>query len=163
MNKTRDILQDLQLMNSLSPMGFAMALHIRFSKPSYLFQSYSEDWMSYYSENGLVMNDPTVHWGFENEGTIKWSELDDADNSPVLKKAAEFGLRYGLSWAHTSNESLSLCSFACNNREFDDEESAILSKAARRMHDLTSNLEPLSADDIEKIRDEGFTFAQSIN
>lgn len=64
------ILAELDLLTENAPMGFAVAHHIRLTTPSFLFQNYSQDWISYYSENGLVMSDPTVLWGFENEGTM---------------------------------------------------------------------------------------------
>ena len=77
----------LERLDSACPSGFAIALHIKFSSPRYLFQAYPAEWIAYYTANGLVMRDPTVHWGFENTGHIRWSALEVADRSVMLKAA----------------------------------------------------------------------------
>ena len=48
-----------------SPAGFAIALHIRFTTPTYLFQTYPKRWLDHYSSAGLVVHDPVVRWGFQ--------------------------------------------------------------------------------------------------
>ena len=163
MPTSSEILHEFEVLDSITPMGFAIGLHLRLSKPSYLFQSYSQDWISYYSENGLVMADPTVHWGFENDGTTRWSDLTSIDSADVLSKAADFGLKFGLAWSHSGGDSLSIGSFACNDREFDENESAKLVASANRLHVLTSGLEPISDPDLQELRDRGYSITQTIS
>lgn len=78
-----------------SPAGYALAFHVKFTAPTYLFQTYRTDWLEYYSQNGLLMQDPTVMWGFQNVGTQRWSALAQDDTSGVLEKAAEYGMKFG--------------------------------------------------------------------
>ena len=69
----------LHEIDRLSPAGFAVAMHIRFTRPTYLFQTYAKRWMDHYSAKGMVVHDPLVHWGLQNVGRIRWSELEAID------------------------------------------------------------------------------------
>ena len=124
----RHILGDLM---DTATAGFALAFHVRFTTPSFLFQTYPKDWLDYYSQNGLVMSDPTVAWGFENTGAIGWSDLTASDSAGVLAKAAEFGLKHGATCATGSDESRSIGSFARADRDFTDAERAMCMKSWR--------------------------------
>lgn len=120
-----------------SPAGFAIALHVEFTTPKYLFQAYDKDWLNHYSSHGLVMQDPTVHWGFANTGTIRWSEIADDDPMGVLAQAAEHGLRYGLTVSVFANNSRSIASFARNDREMSDLDMAAISADVKALHKIT--------------------------
>ena len=74
----------LKRLRSRSPAGFAIALHIEFTTPRYLLQSYAKDWLDLYSSRSMVMQDPTVHWAFANTGSIRWSALNSLD--PTFSK-----------------------------------------------------------------------------
>ena len=74
----------LRRLHERSPTGFAIGLHIQFTTPRYFFQSYSKEWLDAYSAKGFVMNDPIVHWGFSNEGSIRWRDLAQTDPLGVL-------------------------------------------------------------------------------
>ena len=50
----------LDRLAALGPGGHAMALHIDFTTPRYLLQSYSKGWAAHYAAQGLVMKDPAV-------------------------------------------------------------------------------------------------------
>ena len=75
MNKKESIAALLHSLDQRSPSGFAIALHIRFTPPTYLFQSYPKPWLDHYSQAGLVMHDPIVRWGLQNVGRLRWSDL----------------------------------------------------------------------------------------
>ena len=47
-------------LKEIAPAGFAIALHVGFNSPKFLFQTYPSKWLKEYSENGLVMNDPNT-------------------------------------------------------------------------------------------------------
>ncbi len=125
-----------------SPAGFAIALHVRFTAPRYLFQSYAKEWLDTYSREGLVLHDPVVRWGFSNEGTIRWSNLDDPFG--VMKRSAAFGLRFGAVIAILRNGSRSMAGFARADRELTDGEIADLKGILEDLHDLTGRVEALS-------------------
>ena len=152
MDKSSGILETLARLETLSPAGYAMALHVSFTTPRFLFQKYNRDWIEYYTKNGLVMADPTVRWGFENNGLISWSELTDLDTEGVLKKASEFGIKHGFTFSTEAGDSKSITSFARGDRAFSDEERQEICKLAEALHHETADLDALSGSDLEALK-----------
>jgi LuxR family transcriptional regulator len=141
--------ESLNQLASISPAGFAIGLHLEFTTSKYIFQHYSRSWMEEYSRRGLILMDPTVRWGIENAGWIRWSDLAAADTGGVLIAAADFGLKYGVSISVVGPSSRSLGSFASSEREFTEAEIAELSASLRQMHDSTAEVEPESNEDLK--------------
>ncbi len=82
MKNKATIAELIGLLHEESPAGFAIALHIRFSSPTFLFQSYPAAWSEEYTNKGLLMQDPTVAWGLTQTGAVRWSgEFSDSDSS----------------------------------------------------------------------------------
>jgi LuxR family transcriptional regulator len=133
-------------------LGYAIALHVRFTTPTYLFQTYPEDWSEYYTSAGLVMQDPTVAWAFEHTGTIRWRELTDADTAGVLRAAADHGLTYGFTLSQDRGGSRSLSSFSRPDRDFTDAEILGITDLADELHDLTADGNSLNAETREHLR-----------
>ncbi|WP_435703121.1 autoinducer binding domain-containing protein [Yoonia sp.] len=133
-----------------SESGYAMGLHIDFTTPAYFFQSYPREWLEHYSKAGLLMNDPTVAWCFENSGSCRWSDLDDP--AGVLEQAAEYGMRYGVVYATTSGGSHSMSGFARSDREFTDEEIAELVDLFEKMHVATQDQAALSPQTVAQLK-----------
>lgn len=146
MGREAGVGQALEQLNTMCPAGFAIALHIKFTSSRYLFQAYSPAWIDYYSAHGLVMRDPTVLWGFENTGHVRWSTLDAAGND-VMSMAAKFGLNFGFTAALVEHDSRSVASFARSDREFTDEEMATVSELLGQLHEDTLEAETLSPED----------------
>lgn len=134
----------LTQLHSASPAGFAIALHVRFTAPRYLFQSYAKEWLDTYSHEGLVLHDPVVRWGFGNEGAVRWSALEDP--AGVLDRAAAHGLRYGAVIAFVHDASRTMAGFARGDRELSDNEIASLGSTLAELHDLTRSIEAFSPD-----------------
>ncbi len=130
-----------------SPAGFAIALHIQFTTPKYLFQTYAKRWMDHYSTAGLVVHDPTVHWGFSSLGHIRWSDLEAFDAYGVLEKAKDFGLMNGVAAAVLNDGSRSIASFARADREYEESEMQQLEDDLARLHGQTSGPGELSESD----------------
>lgn len=147
-----EIRNTLAKLQHLSSGGFALAFHVRYTTPSFLFQTYPKSWLDYYSQNGLVLSDPTVAWGFENTGAIRWSVLAYSDTADVLKKAAEFDLNFGLTCAIDDGPHRSIGSFARADREFNDDESALLVAEMAKLHKLTADLKTLSPETAAQLR-----------
>ncbi len=143
------LLGDLQI---LAQSGYAIALHVRFTTPTYLFQTYPEEWSDHYSTAGLVMQDPTVAWAFENVGVIRWRDLASADTAGVLADAARHGLVYGFTLSQDRNGSRSLSSFSRADRDFTDAEIAGIVAIADELHDLTTGAETVPAETREELR-----------
>ncbi|WP_458790257.1 autoinducer binding domain-containing protein [Yoonia sp. MH D7] len=132
--------------------GFALAFHVRFTTPTFLFQTYPKDWLDYYSQKGLVMSDPTVAWGFENSGVISWADLRAEDTGAVLEKAAEFGLVYGATCAMQSDDSRSIGSFARADRDFTPQERDMLNDKLQILHRATASIKELSPETATALR-----------
>lgn len=136
----------LETLKKLAPAGFAIALHVRFTTPAYLFQTYPKPWIDHYNKNGLVMQDPTVRWGFENTGLAFWDDLAEQDAAGVIAAAAEHGMKFGLTYVQERSESRSLSSFTRSDRAFTDAEIAEIRAQSDALHDMTTSLESLSPD-----------------
>ena len=143
--------QVLGQFNALSPAGFAVALHIKFTSSRYLFQAYRKDWLDYYSAHSFVMHDPTVHWGLQNTGHIRWSALN-ADDDTVMIKAAEHGLKFGFTASVLDQGSRSVASFARSDREFTDPEMASISGMLAQLHTDTLTAQALSPEDHDALK-----------
>ena len=138
--------QVLEQLDAACPAGFAIALHIKFASPRYLFQSYSKEWIDYYSSHGFVLRDPTVLWGFQNIGHARWSALADMSD-PVMQKAAEYGLDFGFTTAILMSGSRTVASFARTDREFTDVEITEIDELVTQLHHDTLSAETLSPED----------------
>jgi LuxR family transcriptional regulator len=132
--------------------GYAIALHVRFTTPTYLFQTYPEAWSDHYSAAGLVMQDPTVAWAFDNVGVIRWRDLAAVDREGVLAEAARHGLVYGFTLSQDRGGSRSLSSFSRDDRDFSEAEIAAIVAIADELHDLTAGAESLPPETREELR-----------
>lgn len=142
----------LKRMEGQCPAGYALAFHISYATPQFLFQTYATPWIEIYSQKGYVMQDPTVRWGFENTGWVRWSDLAAQDSAGVLDDAAAHGLRFGACYATDAGESRSVTSFARGDREFTDDEIAGLANDVDQLHALTADLDALSPQTAEELR-----------
>ncbi|MEE9428546.1 MAG: autoinducer binding domain-containing protein [Paracoccaceae bacterium] len=132
-----------------------MALRIGFAYPVDERNEFPQDWVDLYTKNGLMLRDPTVRWAYENSGTTRWSDLADDDSFGVLKKARQFGLRYGIVICYSSlgpKEQKSYGTFARKDREFTDSEVAILTLHLRKLHDSSTPPGNLTSAELEALR-----------
>lgn len=147
-----DLSEALSAFKDRSQSGYAMGLHIKFTTPSYFFQSYPRPWLEHYSKNGLLMNDPTVSWCFENNGVYRWSDMDDPTG--VLAQAADYGMRYGFVYATTAGGSHSMSGFARPDREFNDAEIDAIVERFEALHLATADqaaLDPKTLEQLQKM------------
>lgn len=144
---SNSVASQLAILEENAPSGYAVGLHVRFTSPTYLLQTYPAKWNEYYSAQGLVMRDPTVAWGFSNEGTIRWSALKADDAAGVLDGAAEHGLVYGATAAVLAGGSRTMAGFARADREFTDAEIALLADAVAQIHELTADEDAMTTED----------------
>lgn len=128
-----------------APAGFAIGLHLTYTTPRYMFQSYPSAWQQLYARNGYVMRDPTVHWGLANEGWIGWSDLTDSDPDGILEQAAAHGMAHGVTVAVAARGSRSIASFARADRAFTAAEAEGLRLHVADLHDLTVSIHALPA------------------
>lgn len=146
MNRNVDISKVLSGLKEIAPAGFAIALHIRFTSPAFMFQTYPRAWIEEYSRDGLLAYDPTVAWAFSGEGHVQWSDLVPQDKAGVLGRAAAHDIRHGLTVSVVRQGSRSLGGFARPDREFTPEEASTLEAAVGQLHDSTDPSQPLPKD-----------------
>lgn len=145
-----EISEVLGHLNKLAPTGYALGIHIQYTTPKFMFQTYPKTWLDYYSRNGLVMSDPMVAWAFEKVGAKRWSDLDDP--AGVMEKAAEYGMTYGLVVSLASEDSRTICGFANADREFSDEEIAQIRAKVECIHNNTADTAKLDDNTVEQLK-----------
>lgn len=143
---------ELHQLSLMAPAGYSIGLHIRFTSPLFMFQSYDQAWLDHYTEHGFVLRDPMVAWGFSTTGTIRWSDRSLPDPFGLFREAAKYGLLYGATIACGPIKSRTIASFARQDREFTDQEIASLAHIVERMHDMTEPPEELTKAQIEALR-----------
>jgi LuxR family transcriptional regulator len=145
-------------LGDMSPGGYAIGLHLSFTTSKYIFQTYPRNWMEAYSRKGMILQDPTIRWGLENTGSVRWSDLEGSDPGGVIAEARGHGLVEGLSISVATDASRSLGSFATPGQPFDGATVTELSDRLRRMHKISVDIETDSPDD-KRIR----RFAASVS
>ena len=149
-SKQFEISETLGQLNKLAPTGYALGIHIEYTTPKFMFQTYPKDWLDYYSSNGLVMSDPMVAWAFQEVGVQRWSDLDDPQG--VMDKAAEYGMIYGVVVSVASDDSRTICGFANADREFTDEEISEIQMHVVSIHDNTADTAQLDPETVEQLK-----------
>ena len=133
--------------------GFAMAVHIRYTRPTLLYQTYSREWGDYYSEKGYMLTDPTVHWGLANVGSMDWDQLEGQDPEGIIKAARSYGLTNGWTYAVGPATSRSLASMT-RTSPFTEAERNEIRKAIDEIHTLTEGFDsfpPALQDKLRKL------------
>ena len=131
------ILRHLARLREIAPAGFAIALHIRFTAPTYMFQAYPDAWLEEYGREGLVMFDPSVAWAFAHTGTVSWADLVTSDEARIFARAAQHGLVHGFTVSLLRGDTQSMAGFARPDRDFTQEEIVEAEAAVTLMHDAT--------------------------
>lgn len=123
--------------SQLAPAGHFLALRIGFAFPIFEQNALPKAWIERYSERGLVLADPVMHWMYQNTGATRWSEIEIEDPRGVLAQAALFGMEYGVAVCVTDQSPTgqrSFGSFARSDREFFDSEIMELAGELQAMH-----------------------------
>lgn len=141
MEKIDTIRAVLNRMHALSTSGFAIALHVEYTTPRFLFQTYDKAWVNHYSQRGLVMQDPTVRWGLEHEGAVDWADLAAEDPADVLGQARAHGMAHGVTIAVAAEGTRSLGSFSRGERAFAPDEISDLREMVSTLHGETAGLD----------------------
>lgn len=151
-----DISEILGQLRDMSPAGYALGFQIKYTTPKFMFQTYPKDWLDHYAKSGLLMQDPTLGWGFENTGVIRWDALTDQDPAGVIRQAAEYGAKFGITCAHESPGAAdgvrSIGSFSRGDRDFSETELAEILELFGKLHDFTAENAQLSAETVMQLK-----------
>lgn len=152
MDKRASIATILSELDEMSPGGFAIALHIKYNAPTFLFQTFPEKWVKHYSKQGFVIRDPAVHWAFSNTGHIRWRDLRENDQSGVMEQSRLYGLTYGFTASLHNDHSRTLGGFARADREYLDLEIDEIYDRLESLDVLTAGIEVLSSKDTDALQ-----------
>ncbi|PIE15781.1 MAG: transcriptional regulator [Rhodobacterales bacterium] len=143
----------LEALNPICSAGYALALHIKYTTPALLFQTYSRSWVDFYNQNGLLLQDPTVRWGFEHTGTTSWDQLGDIDTAGVLEKCAKYGMKYGAVVSIVEDGSRSIGGFSRSDRNFTADEVKQLENLLRKIHRHTEVSKTLTDEEMQELKE----------
>lgn len=146
--KSAKIAQGLGRLNAVSDRGFALAIHIRYTRPTLLYQTYDQAWADHYSEKGLMLSDPVVHWGLTNSGWVEWSSLTDRDPEGVIAAAVAHGLTHGWTYSVGSASSRTIAGLP-RSTAYATADRVYLSGIIDEIHALTEDFDkfPLAEQD----------------
>ena len=139
-------------LHAICDTGFALAAHIRYTRPSLLFQTYARKWSEHYSEKGYMLSDPVVLWGFTHTGRVIWDSLADQDPEGVLVAARAHGLFNGWTYAVGPATSRTISGFTRSGAPFSDAEFAAIEAMVDEVHDLTEGFDQFDAKTQDAMR-----------
>ncbi|TCP38741.1 autoinducer binding domain-containing protein [Rhodovulum marinum] len=152
MNRVRKVSELLSALGELCDTGFALAIHIRYTRPLLLYQNYSREWSDFYSENGLMLADPVVRWGLENTGVLLWDDPDLDDPAGVVELARNHGLRNGVTIATGPRTSRTITGHTRSAGAFAADEIERLRCLVETVHAVTGGLENPDSPDLAALR-----------
>ena len=135
------VAQSLKALDALCDSGFALAVHIRLIRPTLLYQTYAQDWVDHYSLKGFMLTDPTVLWGLEHTGSVRWSSLASQDKAGVIRDALAFGLTNGCTYATGPASSRTIASATKSGADFTEAEQKKIMSLVEAIHDITDGFE----------------------
>jgi len=144
--------RDLAELDRMAPAGYFLGLHIRFVAPVLTYQTYCQEWLDHYTQQGYALRDPMIAWGFSTIGTTRWSEIDIPDPFGIFAEAAEFGLKFGVSVSCGPTTSRTIAGVAREDHEFIDEEIHQIRDLVLRLHEITEPPESLTEAQLEALR-----------
>lgn len=139
-DKPTTVAASLGKLQALCDTGFALAVHIRYTRPALLYQTYDREWVDHYSAKGFMLSDPTVHWGLSNVGAMDWDQLAGQDPEGIIQAARDHGLTNGWTYATGPATSRSLGSMT-NSTPFTTDQRAQICQIIDDIHAETDGFE----------------------
>ena len=120
--------------------GYHIALRVEFAFPAFERNTFPDDWVKRYTQQGFMLDDPVTRWVYEHSGAIRWSELEYPDPRHIMQSARDFGLLFGaaISVGAEGREGIrSYVRLARSDREFSEAELSSLHDVLASLHELT--------------------------
>ncbi|MEM9319834.1 MAG: autoinducer binding domain-containing protein [Pseudomonadota bacterium] len=152
MSKTPALDLLLHELSLLSPMGYAVGLHIRYVSPLIVVNTYPAKWQEVYTAKVYGLRDPTLAWGLSHIGVRRWSEIGLPDPFGILREAAEYGLVFGMISAVGPLSSRTIMGATRDDREFTDQEMEDIFQIVQRMHEVSVPPTKLSKAQVDALR-----------
>lgn len=144
--KIEAVSERLIRLGALCDSGFALAIHIRYTRPTILYRTYDQAWIEHYSERGFMLSDPVVHWGLTHVGGIRWADLADHDPQGVLRDALAHGLHNGWTYAVGPQASRTIAGVTKTGADFTESQRAEVAQIVDDLHALTEGFETFTPD-----------------
>ena len=144
--KVSSVKERLTRLRVLCDSGFALAIHIRYTRPSILYRTYDQAWIDHYSERGFMLSDPVVHWGLTHVGAVNWADLTDQDPQGVIPDALAHGLHNGWTYAMGPQTSRTIAGLTKSGANFTADERAEIAQIVDDLHALTEGFEGFDPD-----------------
>lgn len=140
---------------SLSPVGYYVALRIGFAFPLAEHNALPNGWVDFYTRQNYMLDDPVMRWLHSHSGAVRWSEIRLPDPRGVMKEARRHGLRFGAAICFDDpgpKGQRSFGSFARADREFTDDEIAVLAAKLEWLHVAMAPPTNLTKAELEALR-----------
>jgi DNA-binding CsgD family transcriptional regulator len=121
----------------IAPAGHYAAVRLGFFSPEEESNTFSQDWINFYTVKGLALYDPLMRWVYSGSGARRWSDLSLPDPMQVLKAYAEFGMPHGAVVSVTADAARPTRTFgyfARSDRELTGSELSDLEATLRALH-----------------------------
>jgi len=160
----QNIIDDMEGMEarlrSIVPLGYNLAVNIRYFTPEFLTSTYPEAWVEIYAVRRYALFDPVTLWCRFNEGASRWSDIEFGAlqnvGKIVMDHAQTFGLKFGGAAAMRSGSgkgTKSVLSGARSDRELYDDELAELLSILEEISAAVGQHAGLSESELEMLRD----------
>lgn len=149
MSKIEEVKQRLIGLSHICDTGYALAIHIRLTSPTLLYQTYPENWIQFYTERGFMLSDPVVRWGLRETGFIRWIDIPDEDHENVLRHARDHGIHNGVAFALGSPSSRTLAGLTRSGDAFSGTDIDEMIRIVTDIHDLTADM----GEDLKPLRE----------
>ncbi len=139
----------------IAPAGFYVALRVGFSFPEEELNELPENWVEFYTTNGLVVHDPAMKWVYGNIGIARMEEIGLPDPHQVRARAAVFGLSHGVVISVMTPSDRGRRSYGMFFREesdFADRDLTVLHDIVKRLHSGNTDEPALTAAEIEALQ-----------
>lgn len=139
----------------LAPAGYYVALRVGFAFPLAEHNALPASWIDHYTRSSFMVYDPVMQWVYRNFGTVRWSEISLPDPRGILEEAGRHGLKYGVAISFDDpgpKGQRSFGSFARADREFHDDEIAVLKSKLEWLHVAMAPPTNLTKAELEALR-----------
>ena len=109
--------------SGIASAGWLLAFNYGWRGPEHMEVGYAPEWQREYESKHYAVGDPVVLWMLSrDEGHTRWSSIKIPDMRGVMKRAATFGINYGVIYTRMVGDKRSFLSMTRADREFTDAE-----------------------------------------
>jgi DNA-binding CsgD family transcriptional regulator len=141
--------------DQISPAGFYVAIRVGFSFPEEELNALPENWVEFYTTNGLVLHDPAMKWVYANTGAVRFSEIVLPDPHQVRDRAAVYGLNHGAAVSMTTPADRGRRTYGLffrDDRDFETSDLAQLQTIVKKLHSGVEVEAILTAAEVQALK-----------